>query len=59
MNSKKYQKIIILGDIKMHCEHVAFPCKDYILMQAKVPAPGQSLMRYIADLERDVTILIG
>ena len=59
MNSEKYQNIIILGDIKMECEHVAFPCKEYIFMQAKVPAPGQSFMRYIADLERDVTILIG
>ena len=59
MNSEKYQNIIIFGDIKMQCEHVAFPCKEYTFMQDKVPAPGQSLTRYIADLERDVTMLIG
>ena len=46
-----------IADIKMQSEYVAFPCKEYIFMQAKVPAPGQSLMRYIA--ERDVTLLIG
>ena len=57
MNSEKYQNDIILGDIKMQCEYVAFPCKKYIFMNAKVPAPGQSLMRYIA--ERDVSLLIG
>ena len=57
MTSKTYQNDIILGDIKMQCEYVAFACKEYIFMQAKVPAPGQSLMRYIA--ERDVTLLIG
>ena len=28
--------------------YVAFPCKEYIFMQAKVPAPGQNLLRYIA-----------
>ena len=33
--SKKYQNDIILGDIKMQCEYVAFPCKEYIL-------PGQN-----------------
>ena len=58
INSEKYQHYIILVDIKMQCEYAAFPCKEsYIFMQAKVPAPGQSLMRYIA--ERDVTLLIG
>ena len=56
MNSEKYQTNFILGDIKMQCEYVSFPCKEYIFMQAKIPAPGQSLMRYIA--ERDVTLLI-
>ena len=40
MNSEKYQNDIMLGDIKMQCEYVAFPCKVYIFMQAKVPAPG-------------------
>ena len=48
---------IILRDIKMQCEYVAFPCKEYISMHAKVQAPGQSLMRYIA--ERGVTLLVG
>ena len=57
MNSEKYQNYTILGDIKMQCEYVAFHCKEYIFMQAKVPAPGQSLMRYIAEM--DVTLLIG
>ena len=57
MNSEKYQNNIILSDIKMQCEYVAFPCKEYIFLQAKVPAPGQSLMRYIA--EREFTLLIG
>ena len=57
MNIEKYQHDIILGAIKMQCEYVAFPCKEYIFMQAKVPAPGLSLMRYIK--ERDVTLLIG
>ena len=57
MNSEKYQNDTILGDIKMQCECVAFPCKEYIFMQAKVSAPGQRLLRYIA--ERDVTLLIG
>ena len=43
----------------MQCEYVAFPCKVYIYMQAKGPAPGQSLdnVRYMA--ERDITLLIG
>ena len=57
MNSEKNQNDIIFGDIKMQCENVAFSCKEYIYMHAKVPAPGQSLMRYIA--ERDVNLLIG
>ena len=58
MTSEKYQNDIIFCDIKMKCEYVAFPCKEYIIfMQAKVPAPGQSLIRYIA--ERGVTLLIG
>ena len=57
MNSEKCQNDFILGDIEMQCEYVAVPCKEYIFIQAKVPAPGQSLMRYIA--ERDVTLLIG
>ena len=56
-NSEKYKNDIILGDIKMQCEYVAFPCKEYIFMQAKVPAPGQSIMCYTA--ERDVTLLVG
>ena len=57
MNSEKYQHHIIFGDIKMQCEYEAFPCKEYIFMEATVLAPGQSLIRYIA--ERDVTLLIG
>ena len=57
MNSEKNQNDIILGYIKMQCEYVAFPCKEYIFMQAKVPAPGQSLMRYLA--EKGVSLLIG
>ena len=58
MNSEKYQHYIKLGEIKMQCEYVAFPCKESIfIMQAKVPAPRQSLMRYIA--ETGVTLLIG
>ena len=57
MNSEKYQNDTILGDIKMQCEYVAFPCKTYIYMQAKAPAPGQSFMRYIAEM--DGTLLIG
>ena len=44
MNSEKYQNDIILGDIKMQCEYVAFPCKEYIFMHAKVSAPGQRLL---------------
>ena len=55
--SEKYQNDIILSDIKMQFEYVAFPCKEYIFMQAKVLAPGKSLMHYIA--ERDATLLIG
>ena len=39
MNSEKYQNDIILGDSKMQREYVAFPCKEYIFMQAKVPCP--------------------
>ena len=31
MNSEKYQNDIILGDIKMQCEYVASPCKEYII----------------------------
>ena len=54
MNSKTYQHDIKLGDIKMQCEYVALPCKEYTFMHGKVPAPGQSLMRYIA--ESDVTL---
>ena len=42
MNREKYQTDIILGDIKMQCEYVAFPCKEYIFIQAKVSAPGHS-----------------
>ena len=38
MNNEKYQNDIILGDIKMQCEYVAFPCKEYIFMQAS-PIP--------------------
>ena len=57
MNSEKYQNDIILGDIKMQCKYIAFPCKEYIFMQAKVPALGQSHTRFI--VERDVTLLIG
>ena len=57
MYSENYKNDIILGDIKMQCEYEGFPCKEYIFMQAKVPAPGQSFMRYIA--ERDVTLLVG
>ena len=41
MNSDKYQTDIILDDIKMQCEYVAFPCKECVFMQAKVH--GQSL----------------
>ena len=48
---------VVFGDIKMQCEYVSFPCKEYIFMQAKVPDPGQSLMHHIA--EKDVTLLIG
>ena len=40
MNSEKYQNDIILGDIKIQCEYEVFPCKEYIFMQVKVPAPG-------------------
>ena len=57
MNSKKYKNDIILGDIKMQCEYVACLRKVYIFMQAKVQAPGRSLMSYLA--ERDVTLLVG
>ena len=57
MNSEKYQNDTILSDIKMQCEYVVFPYKKYIFMQAKAPSPGQSLMRYIAEM--DVTLLIG
>ena len=57
MSSEKYQNDIILGDIKMQCEYVAFRCKEYIFMQAKDPASGQSPMCYIA--ERESTLLIG
>ena len=39
MNSEKYQHDIILGDIKMQCEYIAFPCREYIFMQTKVPCP--------------------
>ena len=57
INSEKNQNDTILGDIKMQCEYVAFSCKEYIFMQVKVPAPGQSLMRFIAEM--GVTLLIG
>ena len=36
MNNVKYLNDI-LCDIKMHCECVAFPCKEYIFMKDKVP----------------------
>ena len=57
MNSEKYLYDTLLGDIKMQCEYVAFHYIKYIFMQAKAPAPGQSLMRYIAEM--GVTLLIG
>ena len=40
MKREKYQNDIMVGEIKMQREYVAFPCKEYIFMQAKVPAPG-------------------
>ena len=36
MNSEKH-KNDILCDIKMQCECVAFPCKEYIFMKDKDP----------------------
>ena len=39
MNNEKYQNDIILGDIKMQCEYIAFPCKECIFIPAKVPCP--------------------
>ena len=56
MNNEKDKNDIILDDIKMQCEYVAFPCKSTYLCRP-VPAPEKSLMRYIA--ERDVTLLVG
>ena len=36
MNSEKYFNNIFC-DVKMQCECVAFPCKEYIFMKDKVP----------------------
>ena len=36
MNREKYENNI-LCDIKMECECVAFPCKEYIFMKDKNP----------------------
>ena len=45
---------MILCDINMQCECVAFPCKEYIFIKDKAQGVGQSTLRYIT--ERDVNV---
>ena len=55
MKSEKYQNDI-LGDIKLQCECVAFPSKEYIFQQDKAPCHwSKSTLRYIP--ERGVNVL--
>ena len=49
MNSEKYLNDILCS-IKMQCEYVAFPCKEYIFMKDKAKWRwSESTLHYITE----------